>query len=65
MCRSSVILDAGHVVAIHWGTFKLTLEPLAELPVRLREAGLGEDRFRALAMASDGTSGDPGIRGRA
>lgn len=46
-------LDAGHAVAIHWGTFKLTLEPLAEPPVRLRaalrEAGLGEDRFRALA----------------
>ena len=45
-------LDAGHAVAVHWGTFKLTLEPLAEPPVRLRsalrEAGIAEDRFRAL-----------------
>lgn len=46
-------LGAGHAVAVHWGTFKLTLEPLAEPPVRLRaaliEAGISEDRFRALA----------------
>ena len=45
-------LDAGLAVAVHWGTFKLTLEPLAEPPVRLRaalrNAGIAEDRFRAL-----------------
>ena len=39
-------------VAVHWGTFKLTLEPLDEPPVRLREAlrdaGIDESRFRAL-----------------
>ncbi len=31
-------LGARHAVAIHWGTFKLTLEPLAEPPVRLDQA---------------------------
>ena len=45
-------LEAGHAVAVHWGTFKLTLEPLAEPPVRLRaalrEADIAEGRFRAL-----------------
>jgi len=46
-------LGAARAVAIHWGTFKLTLEPLAEPPVRLRdalrEAGIEARRFRALA----------------
>lgn len=46
-------LDAGRAVGVHWGTFKLTLEPLAEPPERLRaalrEAGLAADSFRALA----------------
>jgi L-ascorbate metabolism protein UlaG (beta-lactamase superfamily) len=45
-------LDAGQAVAIHWGTFKLTLEPLAEPPRRLAEAlaaaGIVPSRFRAL-----------------
>ena len=45
-------LDAGQAVAIHWGTFKLTLEPLAEPPRRLAAAlaaaGITPSRFRAL-----------------
>ncbi|MGB2000653.1 MAG: MBL fold metallo-hydrolase [Candidatus Puniceispirillaceae bacterium] len=45
-------LGAGHAIAIHWGTFKLTLEPLAEPPQRLAaalaEAGIARSRFRAL-----------------
>ena len=45
-------LGAGHAVAIHWGTFKLTLEPLAEPPQRpaaaLAAAGIAPSRFRAL-----------------
>jgi N-acyl-phosphatidylethanolamine-hydrolysing phospholipase D len=36
-------------VAMHWGTFRLTLEPLDEPPQKLREAlaaaGIDEDRF--------------------
>jgi N-acyl-phosphatidylethanolamine-hydrolysing phospholipase D len=39
-------------VAVHWGTFKLTLEPLQEPPLRLtaalRDAGIEETRFLAL-----------------
>jgi L-ascorbate metabolism protein UlaG (beta-lactamase superfamily) len=39
-------------VAVHWGTFKLTLEPLQEPPLRLtaalRNAGIEETRFLAL-----------------
>jgi L-ascorbate metabolism protein UlaG (beta-lactamase superfamily) len=31
-------LDARRMVAMHWGTFKLTDEPLGEPPVRAREA---------------------------
>ncbi|MEC7210691.1 MAG: MBL fold metallo-hydrolase [Pseudomonadota bacterium] len=46
-------LAAGRAVGVHWGTFKLTLEPLAEPPERLRAAlraaGLADDSFRALA----------------
>lgn len=45
-------LGAGRAVGVHWGTFKLTLEPLAEPPERLRaalrQAGLAENSFRAL-----------------
>lgn len=45
-------LNAKQAIAIHWGTFKLTLEPLAEPPVRLRGAlakeTIAEDRFLAL-----------------
>jgi L-ascorbate metabolism protein UlaG (beta-lactamase superfamily) len=45
-------IDAGHAVAIHWGTFKLTLEPMAEPPQRLAAAlaaaGIAPSRFRAL-----------------
>jgi L-ascorbate metabolism protein UlaG (beta-lactamase superfamily) len=41
-------LGARRLVAMHWGTFKLTDEPLGEPPARLRElaaaAGLGPDR---------------------
>ena len=45
-------LDAGQAIAVHWGTFKLTLEPMAEPPKRLEkalaEAGIDPARFRAL-----------------
>jgi len=45
-------LQAGQAVAVHWGTFKLTLEPLGEPPKRLRAAlsaaGIDSSRFRAL-----------------
>lgn len=45
-------LGAQHAVAIHWGTFKLTLEPLAQPPQRLSAAlavaGIAPARFRAL-----------------
>ena len=49
-----ILLDLGarQAVAIHWGTFKLTLEPLAEPPRRLAsalaKAGIAASRFRAL-----------------
>lgn len=43
-------LEAGHSVAMHWGTFVLTDEPLDEPPHRLaqalREAGIPHERFR-------------------
>jgi len=45
-------LGARSAVAIHWGTFKLTLEPLAQPPQRLAAAlalaGIAPSRFRAL-----------------
>ncbi|MDA7599127.1 MBL fold metallo-hydrolase [Alphaproteobacteria bacterium] len=45
-------IGAKKAVAVHWGTFKLTMEPMAEPPVRLNKAlvdsGIGNDRFRAL-----------------
>ena len=45
-------LQAASAVAVHWGTFKLTLEPLGEPPRRLRAAlsaaGIALSRFRAL-----------------
>ena len=45
-------LQAGKAIGIHWGTFKLTLEPMNEPPQRLEEAlsaaGIAADRFRAL-----------------
>ena len=45
-------LRAGQAIGIHWGTFKLTLEPLNEPPQRLKaalsDAGIALDRFRAL-----------------
>ena len=45
-------LQAGQAIAVHWGTFKLTLEPLAEPPQRLRDElarkQLEADRFVAL-----------------
>ncbi len=44
-------LGAGQAIVVHWGTFKLTLEPLAEPPQRLRaalqEAEIPVDWFRA------------------
>ena len=45
-------LGAGQAIGVHWGTFKLTLKPLAGPPQRLRaalqEAGIPLDRFREL-----------------
>ena len=50
--QAFIDMQAGQAVAIHWGTFKLTLEPLAEPPKRLRaelnRKGLDESRFVAL-----------------
>lgn len=34
--RAFIVLNAKHFVAMHWGTFKLTDEPLNEPPERLR-----------------------------
>ncbi len=46
--RAWEILGARALVAMHWGTFKLTDEPLGEPPERLRawctERGYGDDR---------------------
>lgn len=46
------MLGAKHLLAMHWGTFKLTDEPLDEPPARLREwakqRGYGEDRVWVL-----------------
>ena len=45
-------LGARHAIAIHWGTFKLTLEKMDEPPHRLKKAlksaGISRDRFRVL-----------------
>ena len=45
-------LGAKYAIGIHWGTFKLTLEPMNEPPKRLKNAlkaaGLGEKTFRTL-----------------
>ena len=45
-------LRARHAIAIHWGTFKLTLEKMDEPPHRLKKAlesaGISRDRFRVL-----------------
>lgn len=42
-------LGARHAAAMHWGTFRLTLEPLDEPPQRLRKAlageGIADERF--------------------
>jgi N-acyl-phosphatidylethanolamine-hydrolysing phospholipase D len=52
--RATVDLGARHMVAIHWGTFDLTDEPL-DLPPRALEdavaaAGADPERFRVLAI---------------
>jgi L-ascorbate metabolism protein UlaG (beta-lactamase superfamily) len=45
-------LGAKYAIGIHWGTFKLTLEPMDEPPRKLAEALLKQkipkQRFRAL-----------------
>ena len=55
--EASVALGARHMVAMHWGTFRLTDEPLAEPPERARSAwaerGLDE---RALWILDVGES---------
>jgi L-ascorbate metabolism protein UlaG (beta-lactamase superfamily) len=52
--RATGDLRAGHMVAIHWGTFDLTDEPLDLPPQALREAvaaaGADPERFRVLAI---------------
>ena len=45
-------LGAKRAIAIHWGTFKLTLEKMDEPPHRLNRAlesaGISKNRFRVL-----------------
>ena len=52
--RATLDLDARHVVAMHWGTFDLTDEPLDEPPRRFRAAAdaaaLGPERAWVLAV---------------
>jgi N-acyl-phosphatidylethanolamine-hydrolysing phospholipase D len=52
--RAGLDLEARHVVAMHWGTFDLTDEPLDEPPRRFRAAAeaarLGPDRAWVLAV---------------
>jgi N-acyl-phosphatidylethanolamine-hydrolysing phospholipase D len=52
--RAALDLEARHVVAMHWGTFDLTDEPLDEPPRRFRAAadaaGVGSDRTWVLAV---------------
>lgn len=46
-------LGAKKAIGIHWGTFKLTLEPMTEPPLRLQKAlknsGVPEEKFRVLS----------------
>ena len=45
-------LGAKRAIGIHWGTFKLTLEPMTEPPLRLKKAlknsGVPQEKFRVL-----------------
>ena len=45
-------LGAKKAIGIHWGTFKLTLEPMTETAVKLQEAlkksGVSKETFRIL-----------------
>jgi L-ascorbate metabolism protein UlaG (beta-lactamase superfamily) len=49
MVEAARAVGARHVVAMHWGTFKLTDEPMGEPPERARaawrDAGLEDDRL--------------------
>jgi N-acyl-phosphatidylethanolamine-hydrolysing phospholipase D len=52
--RATLDLGAGAMVALHWGTFDLTDEPIDYPPEALREAvaeaGVDPERFRVLAI---------------
>ena len=60
-------LNAKYAIGIHWGTFKLTLEPMNEPPIRLsrelERLGIDKQRFRTLRhgevwpLYSEGTIG--------
>ncbi len=56
-------LGARTFLAMHWGTFKLTDEPLDEPPVRLererQRRGLARDRIRVLAVGETVEVGGP------
>jgi len=45
-------LGAKRAIGINWGTFKLTLEPMAEPPLKLQKAlhksGVSDEKFRSL-----------------
>ena len=45
-------LGAKYAIGVHWGTFKLTLEPMNEPPIRLKNvlkaAGVDSKNFRTL-----------------
>lgn len=52
--RAFADLKARHFVPMHWGTFKLSLEPLAEPPVQLRtlaaEQAYSDQQVRIMAL---------------
>jgi L-ascorbate metabolism protein UlaG (beta-lactamase superfamily) len=61
--RAFQALGARTMLAMHWGTFKLTDEPLDEPPQRFeaerQRLGLGSERARVLAIGETVDVGDP------
>jgi N-acyl-phosphatidylethanolamine-hydrolysing phospholipase D len=59
-------LGARHLVAMHWGTFRLTDEPIAEPPARIqaffRERGLPAERLWVLDIGEHRRLGEAPVR---